>query len=104
MNILIVDDDTGSRLVMQTYFRVCTDWQVTFSDSGKDALFKWEAQASTEHPFDCLVLDIAMPDMTGLKVAQVIRDAGDTVPIIFCTAYDRVLNRHGAEDVQAAML
>lgn len=102
MRLLVVDDDHDSRVMLQTYFKLNTSWAVTVAESGEDALFKYSAECAAGRPFDAIVLDIAMPDMSGLKVAEIIRKSGDQVPIIFLTAYDRVLNRHGAEDVGAA--
>jgi signal transduction histidine kinase/ActR/RegA family two-component response regulator len=37
---------------------------------------------------DVIVLDISMPDMTGLEVARHLRDAGSTAALVFLTAYD----------------
>src|SRR5262249_56974536 len=39
------------------------------------------------HP-DVVVLDISMPGMTGLEVANRLRHAGSTVPIVFLTIHD----------------
>jgi FixJ family two-component response regulator len=38
------------------------------------------AQAS--RPFDCLILDHHMPDLTGLELAQQLRSIGDHLPIM----------------------
>jgi DNA-binding NarL/FixJ family response regulator len=37
---------------------------------------------------DVIVLDMSMPDMTGLEVAQRLRAAGSTVRIVFLTVHD----------------
>jgi DNA-binding response OmpR family regulator len=60
-------------------------YKVSTAADGVEALYKWE----TEHPA-LLVLDIEMPDPNGLAVCRRIRDAGDTVPIIFLTVRDSV--------------
>lgn len=43
---------------------------------------------SQSNPFDMLVLDIQMEDMTGMELAQVLRQRGDRVSIIFVTSCD----------------
>ena len=37
---------------------------------------------------DIVVLDVSLPDMSGLDVAGRLRRAGHTVPIVFLSAYD----------------
>jgi two-component system OmpR family response regulator len=101
-HILIADDVKDNRDPMGVYFRLLTNWRVVLADCGEDALFKYETARRCGDPFDVLVLDIAMPDISGLKVAQVVRNGGDRVPIVFFTAYDRAPNRHVAQDVEAA--
>src|SRR4051794_24895894 len=45
--------------------------------------------ADTKHPqFDCLVFDIQLPGMSGLKLSQKVSAEGRTTPIIFITADD----------------
>jgi len=102
MHILLADDLKDNRDPMGIYFRLLTSWRVVLADCGEDALFKYESARRCGDPFDALVLDIAMPDISGLRVAQSIRERGDRVPIVFFTAYDRASNRHGANDVDAA--
>jgi FixJ family two-component response regulator len=36
----------------------------------------------------CLILDIAMPGMTGLDLQQELKNRGQEIPIIFITAYE----------------
>jgi two-component system response regulator RegX3 len=42
--------------------------------------------------FDLLVLDVTLPDGTGFSVCDRVRQAGNTVPIIFLTAADEELS------------
>jgi two-component system response regulator MprA len=58
--------------------------------------------AARERPPDVVVLDLMLPGIDGIEVAQRLR-AGSTVPIIMLTARDAVADRvagleHGADD------
>ncbi len=48
---------------------------------------------SLERPPDLVVLDIMLPGLDGLEVAQRLRTAGDNVPILMLTARDTVADR-----------
>jgi len=37
---------------------------------------------------DCLVLDVVMPEMSGLELHEYLKDSGANVPIIFISAFD----------------
>lgn len=42
--------------------------------------------------YQLLILDITLPDGTGYEICKHIRDAGNTVPILFLTALDEEIN------------
>jgi FixJ family two-component response regulator len=42
------------------------------------------------NPIECLVVDIRMPDMTGIEVQRRLLDAGHTLPMLFVTGYGEV--------------
>ena len=39
---------------------------------------------------DCLIVDVQMPGMNGLELKNRLATAGNTIPVIFITAYDEV--------------
>ncbi len=41
-------------------------------------------------PIECLVVDVRMPDMTGLEVQKRLLDAGHRMPLLFITGYGEV--------------
>ncbi|MDR7307504.1 response regulator transcription factor [Rhodoferax saidenbachensis] len=45
-------------------------------------------RAILHETYDVLVLDWALPDMTGLQVIEAIRQRQDTIPVLFLTSYD----------------
>ncbi len=69
LNVLVVDDDASSRLLMSEVFRN-GDHTVTEVDSGEGAL---AALLEEDSSFDLMVLDIQMPGMDGLEVADRVR-------------------------------
>ncbi len=83
VNILIVDDEPKNLTVLES---VLDDpgYRLVRALSGDQALLALMADE-----FAVLVLDIRMPDMTGLELAQLIKERRKTaqVPIIFLTAY-----------------
>lgn len=91
--VLIVDDDPAQRrLVENTVTRA--GYEATTVDSGEAAL---AALCATDGAFDCVVLDLAMPDLDGLGVLGGMRDAGLDVPVIVQTASGDI------DDVATAM-
>ncbi len=83
VNILIVDDEPKNLTVLET---VLNDpgYRLVRAESADQALL-----ALVLEEFALLILDIRMPGMTGLELAQMIKDRKKTarVPIIFLTAY-----------------
>src|SRR5207344_3210648 len=83
INILIVDDEPGNLLVLET---VLDDpgYRLVRAHSADQALL-----ALVEQEFALLILDIRLPGMSGLELAQMIKQRKKTagVPIIFLTAY-----------------
>lgn len=58
---------------------------------------------STQDTFDLILLDLGLPDRSGLSLLKEMRDAGLHQPIMVLTAYDdptyqRLSDRYGASD------
>jgi signal transduction histidine kinase len=83
INVLIVDDEPKNLAVLET---VLDDpgYRLVKADSADQALLALVAEE-----FALLILDIRMPGMNGLQLAQMIKERKKTasVPIIFLTAY-----------------
>jgi CheY-like chemotaxis protein len=80
--ILVVDDDANIRLIFQTMLRRSGHDVVTAS-SGIQAL-----EMLLEKNPDLVILDIKMPDIHGLEVLSLIREAENDVPVIICSAFE----------------
>ena len=61
------------------------DIQVTIVSTGEEAL-----AAITEQPFDCMVLDLRLPDMSGFDVLERLRDTPSLIdlPVVVFTGKD----------------
>jgi len=86
-HILIVDDDPRITDLLRRVLAY-EGYSVASAASGNEALNR-----ALEHPPDLIVLDIMLPGLDGLEVAQRLRTAGDTVPILMLTARDAVADR-----------
>ncbi len=80
--LLIVDDDADMRLLLAEYFRRL-GFDVDERESGAAALEP--AQAGR---FDCFILDVSMPGMSGFELLKKIRARGIQTPALFLTAHD----------------
>jgi len=91
----IVDDDESVRESLPDLIREFGFAARAFS-SAQEFL-----SSGALHETSCLILDIAMPGMTGPELQQELKDRGQAIPIVFITAQrnerirDRVL-RQGA--------
>ena len=79
---MIVDDDMEMRTLLAEYFRRL-GFDVAEKENGPAAL-----QAVTNDHFDCFILDVAMPEMSGLELLKKLRDRGVETPALFLTAHD----------------
>ena len=83
LNILIVDDEAPARKRLQRMLEQLQDVQVTGeAATGQDAL----QMIALKKP-DVLLLDISMPGLTGMKLAQMLQKQDSAPAIIFCTAW-----------------
>src|SRR5205085_12463127 len=82
--LLIVDDDPDLRMLLAGYFRRI-GYEVEERESGMAAI---EPAASGN--FDCFILDVSMPGMTGIDLLRRVRDRGVKTPALFLTAHDTI--------------
>ena len=80
--LMIVDDDVEMRTLLAEYFRRL-GFDVVEKESGAAAL-----QTVTTNTFDCFILDVSMPEMSGFELLKKLRDRGIDTPALFLTAHD----------------
>ena len=82
--LLIVDDDEDLRMLLAGYFRRI-GYEVEEKESGMAAI-----EPATSGNFDCFILDMSMPGMTGIDLLRRVRDRGVKTPALFLTAHDTI--------------
>jgi DNA-binding NarL/FixJ family response regulator len=84
ITVVIVDDHPVVRAGMRTALDRASDIAVVAEGAaGADAL-----RLVAQHHPDVLVLDVNLPDISGLEVARQLRDAGATVAILVLSVHD----------------
>ena len=80
--ILVVDDSEEMQRMLQDYILQPLGYQVICAGDGQKGL---EVALSTE--VDLIMLDMNMPNLSGIEVLQALRKAGSEVPVIFMTVF-----------------
>ncbi len=83
MRILIIEDETDIRTQVVRQLQQ-HEYMVDETGEGKEGLFY-----AQEYPIDAAIVDIGLPDISGLDVIRQLRDKGNTLPILILTARDR---------------
>lgn len=87
MNVLVVDDDPELCELVERALR--RDGHVASSAGSLDA----SRDALARHRPDLIVLDLGLPDGSGLELCRELRRVGDPIPVLILTASARVLSR-----------
>lgn len=95
--ILLVEDEESLRDALKLNLEL-EHYEVTAVDDGRKAI-----QTFKQEYFDCIILDIMLPEMDGIAVCETIRLQNDKVPILFLSAKnsgsDRVMGlKKGGDD------
>lgn len=96
VNLLLVDDEARNLDVLETILD-SPEYKLVRAQNAEDAL-----KALVQDTFAVVILDIRMPTMSGIELAQLIKQRPKTqhLPIIFLTAYyqedEQVLRGYGA--------
>jgi two-component system, response regulator, stage 0 sporulation protein F len=79
-------------LVVEDEELLCKVYAATLKDNNYEVLLATDAYSALENiktgKPDLIVLDIKLPEISGLRLLQQVRSLDKKVPIILCTAYD----------------
>ena len=83
MRLLVIEDDETLR---STLVQQLTDagFGVEQAADGREGLY-----FASEYPVDLAIVDLGLPEMSGLDVIRRVREDGKTYPILILTARDR---------------
>lgn len=79
--VFVVDDDVSVREALEGLIH-SAGWKVEAFDSAEDFLAHPRADAPS-----CLVLDVRLPDLSGLDLQGWMHDAHKYIPIVFITGH-----------------
>ena len=82
MRLLLVEDDTELSQNLREQLKK-HGFAVDIADNGIDAEFM-----GNEEPYDTVILDLGLPQRSGLEVLKNWREQGNAVPVIVLTARD----------------
>jgi two-component system OmpR family response regulator len=87
INVLVVDDEAVLAEMVSMALRY-EGWNISTAGDGSSAI----ASARAQRP-DVVVLDVMLPDMSGLDVLHKLREENPQLPVLLLTAKDAVEDR-----------
>ncbi len=94
-HLLVVDDDTRLRSLLQRYLRE-QGFQVSAVKGAKEA-----ENLLAYYKVDLLIVDIMMPEITGIEFLKKIRAENNTIPVILLTAMGDAADRINGLEIGA---
>lgn len=90
--ILLVDDD---ELILETCSSILrhTGHEVKAVSTGNMALEVLSAQTNTLKPYDLVITDFGMPDMTGTELAREIKKKFPAIPLVLMSGWGSQINQ-----------
>ena len=83
MKTIMIADDDSAILALLSYTFESDGFKVTLVNNGQEAL-----DLATKQNFDIILLDMMMPELSGLAVTEALRQRANYTPIIILTARD----------------
>jgi two-component system response regulator PhoP len=83
MRVLIVEDEDTLRDQLITHLKN-EGYAVDGAATGEEGLFR-----ATEYPFDAAIIDLGLPNISGIDIIKKVRTASITYPILILTARSR---------------
>lgn len=84
---LLVADDNAESLLMERVLLAGVGHECDGATNGNEVLAAYYQALTDGRPYDLLILDAAMPEMSGFRAAEVIRVTDRETKIVIFTAY-----------------
>jgi signal transduction histidine kinase len=91
LNVLVVDDEPRVLEVISAFLR-SDGHAVTTATNGREGLERFQTQ-----PFDLIVTDRAMPEMSGDQMAGFIKQVSPNIPVVLLTGFGALIEVTGAQ-------
>jgi DNA-binding response OmpR family regulator len=84
MKILIIDDDVSATITLKALLMSQDNFEIDIANSGPDGLNKMRSSG----PYQLLILDVMMPDFSGLDVCRAMKkeETLKNIPVILASA------------------
>jgi signal transduction histidine kinase/ActR/RegA family two-component response regulator len=91
LHVLVAEDNAVNQRVARRLLEKMGH-QVTVAENGNMAVQLWQSQLRQANPFDLILMDVQMPELDGLRAAQIIRQTEkvrnlSSTPIVAITAH-----------------
>lgn len=93
--VLVVDDDAGVRAALADILRGA-GYAVTVAPSGLEGIAKVRAR---QGPFDLIITDLAMPDVSGWEVVEAVKKAEAATPVVIMSGFDQARATRRAKEL-----
>ena len=87
MKILIIEDEESLRKIIKRYLEK-RNFIVDEAQDGKEALSKIHIDT-----YECLLLDLNLPEIDGITLSKRLKDEGYDIPTIMVTAKSQIYNK-----------
>jgi signal transduction histidine kinase len=91
LNVLVVDDEARVREVISAFLR-SEGHAVTTASSGREGIEQFQAE-----PFDMVVTDRAMPEMSGDQMATMVKQLRPEIPVVLLTGFGALIEVTGSQ-------
>ncbi len=83
MRLLIIEDDDTLRETLAKQLKT-EGYAVEQAADGREGQYQ-----AIEYPIDLAIIDLGLPEISGIDIIRALRDAGKTYPVLILTARDR---------------
>lgn len=83
MRLLIIEDDDTLRETLAKQLEA-EGFAVEEAADGREGQYQ-----ALEYPIDLAIIDLGLPEISGIDIIRALRDAGKTYPVLILTARDR---------------